>query len=257
MRYFLAKKNIKHWTLEKLENMMKKKFIFEEKTFSFFKIVSLPNWEGAKYAGGSRSSCCFGPPVLRQKAIFNKNWLWVQVYDSYFRKTSLTYKVDIATALFLNSVAVGINWWSSWVMFSPSYLAVVLQTELGWLRVCKVGDTFLQPVPFHSVCSDLIDTNWCPALGNAGLLSIHWYQTNEGNRLLGHRKFRSIIKRVLFKKWLTSFGVVTGLSGINLMLKRSVPFPNMVHNRRANWSISKSNKKLFCNFWIDGLFISA
>ena len=48
----------KLWTLEKLENMMQKKcFFFEEKTFSSFKIASLPNWEGAKYADGSRTSC--------------------------------------------------------------------------------------------------------------------------------------------------------------------------------------------------------
>ena len=32
-------------------------FFFEQKTFSSFKIASLPNWEGAKYAGGSRPSC--------------------------------------------------------------------------------------------------------------------------------------------------------------------------------------------------------
>ena len=38
--------------------MIKKKcFFFEEKAFSFFKIASLPNWEGAKYAGGNRPSC--------------------------------------------------------------------------------------------------------------------------------------------------------------------------------------------------------
>ena len=44
--------------LEKLENVMKKKcFFFEEKTISSFKIAFLPNWEGAKYAGGSRPSC--------------------------------------------------------------------------------------------------------------------------------------------------------------------------------------------------------
>ena len=35
--------------------MMKSAF-FEEKTFSSSKIASLPNWEGAKYAGGSRPS---------------------------------------------------------------------------------------------------------------------------------------------------------------------------------------------------------
>ena len=45
------------WALENLENTMKKKcFFFEDKTFSSFKIASLPNWEGAEYAGGSRLS---------------------------------------------------------------------------------------------------------------------------------------------------------------------------------------------------------
>ena len=44
--------------LEKLEKMMKKKcFFFEEETFSSFKIASLPNWDGAKYAVGCHSSC--------------------------------------------------------------------------------------------------------------------------------------------------------------------------------------------------------
>ena len=32
-------------------------FFFEEKTFSFFKTASLPSWEGAKYASGSRPLC--------------------------------------------------------------------------------------------------------------------------------------------------------------------------------------------------------
>ena len=32
---------------------------FEEKSFSSFKIASLPNWEGAKYAGGNRPSCVY------------------------------------------------------------------------------------------------------------------------------------------------------------------------------------------------------
>ena len=56
---FLAKKkNRKLRMLETLENMMKKKcFFFEEKVFSSFKIASLLNWEGAKYAGGSWPFC--------------------------------------------------------------------------------------------------------------------------------------------------------------------------------------------------------
>ena len=38
--------------------MMKKKCLFfKEKEFSFFKIASLPNWEGEKYSGGNRPSC--------------------------------------------------------------------------------------------------------------------------------------------------------------------------------------------------------
>ena len=58
MRFILQKKDIKFWALEKLESMMKKKFfVFEEKTISSFKNASLTNWEGAKYAGGSRPSC--------------------------------------------------------------------------------------------------------------------------------------------------------------------------------------------------------
>ena len=36
--------------------MKKECFFFKEKTFSSFKIASLANWEGAKYAGGSGPS---------------------------------------------------------------------------------------------------------------------------------------------------------------------------------------------------------
>ena len=34
-------------------------FFSRKKTYSSFKISSLPNWEGAKYAGGSRPSCYY------------------------------------------------------------------------------------------------------------------------------------------------------------------------------------------------------
>ena len=44
---------------KKTENFERwKKCLFsEEKTISAFKSPSLPNWEGAKYAGGGRPSC--------------------------------------------------------------------------------------------------------------------------------------------------------------------------------------------------------
>ena len=35
-----------------------KVFFFKERTFSSFKIASVPKWKGAKYVGGSRPSCC-------------------------------------------------------------------------------------------------------------------------------------------------------------------------------------------------------
>ena len=72
---------------KKNENMMRKNyFFFEEKTFSSFKIAFLPNWEGAKYAGGSRRSC---QPTFQGGAItavkFLKNWLTVnQVLSKLF-----------------------------------------------------------------------------------------------------------------------------------------------------------------------------
>ena len=40
---FISQKSPKN-----LENMMKKKCFFEEETLAYFKIASLPNWEGAK-----------------------------------------------------------------------------------------------------------------------------------------------------------------------------------------------------------------
>ena len=48
----------------KVENLNVEKYevIFsEQKTFSSFKIASLPDWDGAKNAGGSRPSCYFLP----------------------------------------------------------------------------------------------------------------------------------------------------------------------------------------------------
>ena len=53
---FLTKKSeiLKVGKLRKYDE--KRVFFFEEKTFSCFKIASLPNWKGAKYAGGSRPS---------------------------------------------------------------------------------------------------------------------------------------------------------------------------------------------------------
>ena len=39
---------------QKIRKYDEKKCFFEEKTFSSFKIASLPNCEGVKYAGGSR-----------------------------------------------------------------------------------------------------------------------------------------------------------------------------------------------------------
>ena len=60
MRLFLTKKSEHFERWKKLENMMMEEcFFFKEKTFSSSKIAPLPNWEGAKYAGGSRPSCSF------------------------------------------------------------------------------------------------------------------------------------------------------------------------------------------------------
>ena len=53
-------------------------FFFEEKAFSSFKIASLPKWEGAKNAGGSRPSCLFFCTPLTDQGIFitYKMQLW-------------------------------------------------------------------------------------------------------------------------------------------------------------------------------------
>ena len=55
-RWVFGKKKQKTLNVGKIRKY-KVKVFFEEKTFSAFKIASLPNWEGAKYAGGSRPSC--------------------------------------------------------------------------------------------------------------------------------------------------------------------------------------------------------
>ena len=55
---YLAKKKQKTLNVGKIRKYDEEKvFFFKEKTFSSFKNASLPNWEGAKYAGGSRPSC--------------------------------------------------------------------------------------------------------------------------------------------------------------------------------------------------------
>ena len=46
----------KFLSLEKFENTMKEECFFEKQTFSFAPKPSLQKWEGAKYAGGCRSS---------------------------------------------------------------------------------------------------------------------------------------------------------------------------------------------------------
>ena len=53
--------------------MMEKECFFLRKNFSSFKITSLPTWEGAKYAGGSRPSCliCTQQPAEEQQLIWN------------------------------------------------------------------------------------------------------------------------------------------------------------------------------------------
>ena len=50
----LAKKNQETLNVEKKYD--EEKVFFEEKTFSYLKIASLPDWESAKYAGGSQPS---------------------------------------------------------------------------------------------------------------------------------------------------------------------------------------------------------
>ena len=57
MRFFLQKKQ-KTSNVGKIREYDEEKvFFFDDKTFSSFKIAHLQNWEGAKYAGGSRPSC--------------------------------------------------------------------------------------------------------------------------------------------------------------------------------------------------------
>ena len=53
---FFGRKKQKTLNVEKNKKYNEKLF-FEEKTFSFLKIESLQNWEGKKYADGSRLSC--------------------------------------------------------------------------------------------------------------------------------------------------------------------------------------------------------
>ena len=56
MRFF-GKKTRKLRTLEKLKKYDDERVFFQGKNIFTFKIASLPNWQGAKYAGGSRPSC--------------------------------------------------------------------------------------------------------------------------------------------------------------------------------------------------------
>ena len=54
LNMFFGKKTQKTSRVGKVK---KYEVFFLRKTFSSFKIASLPYWEGAKYAGGSRPSC--------------------------------------------------------------------------------------------------------------------------------------------------------------------------------------------------------
>ena len=54
---FFGKKKQKASNVGKIRKYDEEKVSFEEKTFSSFKIASLPYWDGVKCAGGSRASC--------------------------------------------------------------------------------------------------------------------------------------------------------------------------------------------------------
>ena len=58
MRFF-GKKKQKTTSIGKIRKYDEEEVLFEEKTFSTFKIAPSPLWEGAKYAGGSRLSCFY------------------------------------------------------------------------------------------------------------------------------------------------------------------------------------------------------
>ena len=55
------------------------KSVFSRETFSSFEIASLPNWESAKYAGGSRPSCSvFRRIAVNEFKMSVINWRLIQ-----------------------------------------------------------------------------------------------------------------------------------------------------------------------------------
>ena len=75
---------------------MKKECFFGAKTFSSFKIGSLPNWEGAKYAGGSRPSCII---FLIKVIVPTKKTIKAQKFLRLYLKLKKVTKVFLDSAL--------------------------------------------------------------------------------------------------------------------------------------------------------------
>ena len=82
----------------KIESNDEEKDFFEDKTFSSYKLASLPNWEGAKYAVGSRQfrflsvQKHFQPTfILLQQYEFlgTKNMFLVERSETYLHKDIL------------------------------------------------------------------------------------------------------------------------------------------------------------------------
>ena len=86
----------KFFKLENLESMMKKQLF--EKKLSSLKKASLPKWEGAKHAGGSRPSCffsgCFpcgeGKSFNKQSSFLAKNFANCTLKLKTFRSWSFS-----------------------------------------------------------------------------------------------------------------------------------------------------------------------
>ena len=97
-----GKKKQKTLSVGKIRKYDKEKvFFFEEKTFSSFKIAFLPKWEGTKYTGGSRPSCCF----LFQTTMscfhgVQRNFHWfVNFYAYYCRWNEVILFISVAISM--------------------------------------------------------------------------------------------------------------------------------------------------------------
>ena len=122
-------------------------FFFDEKTFSPFQIASLPHWEGAKYAGGSRPSCFICLPMTVVCCSFQdlvdlkrENIVGFPDFPTTTRLACWFATVFVPTYLVFFANICLFRDWHAW-QFECNYYKIQPFNGFGWKRAgCPMGD---------------------------------------------------------------------------------------------------------------------